>query len=304
MEWARETVQGGAIGVNRICELIGISKATYYACRDPQERFSEKHTNIKKHVRGIIKKNKCYGVKRIKDALWQEKGVAIGRDALGKLLKLWELSLPRKIKKRCPSLAQKILEGLADRVNLLVRSPITEPFQALTSDISDILYQRGKSKAYLCIHKDVFGQLVYGYTLGTTKEASLVRQSLKKALKKIRKFTGRIRREMIIHQDQGSQYTSYGYIEDVLAVSTISYSTKGTPTDNPGQESFFGRFKDEWEDEMLELETFEELKRFIQNKIHYYNTKRLHTSIGNQTPLKFTKEFLKNRGKRFSKPRD
>jgi len=304
VEWARETVRDGTIGVNRICALTGISKATFYACRDPKERFSEKYANIKKQVGTIVKKNPCYGVKRVKAALYQDKDITIGRDALGKLLKLWELSLPRKIKKRRPTLAQKILEGLSDRVNLLVRSKITEPFHAITSDISDILYQRGRSKAYLCIHKDVFGQMVYGYTLGTTKESSLVRRSLKQALKKIRSLIGTIRKEVIIHQDQGSQYTSYGYIEDVLAVATISYSTKGTPTDNPGQESFFGRFKDEWEDELLELETFDKLERFIQTKIHYYNAKRLHTRIGNQTPLKFTKEFLKKRGKWFSKPRD
>lgn len=66
-----------------------------------------------------------------------------------------------------------------------------------------------------------------------------------------------------------------------------------TPTENPGQESFFGRFKDEWKDEIWELKSFTEVKRFIDKKIRYYNNKRLHTSIGYQTPAAYTKSVLK-----------
>jgi transposase InsO family protein len=52
--------------------------------------------------------------------------------------------------------------------------------------------------------------------------------------------------ETIFHQDQGSQYTSYEYVDAVLKNRHIlSYSTPGTLTENPRQESFFGRFKDE-----------------------------------------------------------
>lgn len=121
---------------------------------------------------------------------------------------------------------KKILLKLSDQTNLLIRSKIDKPLQAITSDISELTYQNGK--AYFCVHKDVFGQ---------------------------------IPQKPLFHQDQGSQYTSYPYVEEALKHGTLSYSTPGTPTENPGQESFFGRFKDEWADEIRELETFEQIKK-------------------------------------------
>jgi len=75
----------------------------------------------------------------------------------------------------------------------------------------------------------------------------------------------------------------------------MSYSNPGTPTHNPGQESFFGKFKDDWRDEIAEMETFEALEKFVKEKIKYYNDERRHTSIELVSPWNFTKSFLKNR---------
>ncbi len=74
----------------------------------------------------------------------------------------------------------------------------------------------------------------------------------------------------------------------------LSYSTPGTPTENPGQESFFGRFKDENKQEFLEIETFREIKKLISKRISYYNDRRIHTSINLESPKKFTLNFIKN----------
>ena len=104
---------------------------------------------------------------------------------------------------------------------------------------------------------------------------------------------GSLKKQILIHQDRGSQYTSYQYVQAVLSNFVLSYSAPGTPTDNPGQESFFGRFKDEWKDEIAEIETFEELEKFVRKKIKYYNDERRHTSIGLVAPWNFTKSFLK-----------
>jgi putative transposase len=141
--------------------------------------------------------------------------------------------------------------------------------------------------------------MVYGYSLGLTMETSLVINSLNMAVKNMKRLLGKpitkLADKILIHQDRGSQYTSHLYVRSVLSMARISYSNPGTPTHNPGHESFFGRFKDEWRDEIAEIETFEELERFIKNKINYYNQERRHTSIGNISPQKFTKSFLKIR---------
>ncbi len=165
----------------------------------------------------------------------------------------------------------------------------------MSSDITEIVYNHGRSKAYLAVHKDVFGQMVYGWKLARTMETKLVTSSFKRAVRRIKRLIGYIPEELLCHSDQGSQYTSYEYIDMVLKNKIIlSYSTPGTPTENPGQESFFGRFKDENKHEFLEIETFEELKKLISKRISYYNGKRLHTSINLKSPKKYTLNFIKN----------
>ena len=122
-------------GVNRICKLVGISKTTYYNAKDPIERFENKYINIKSFTAKVIEDNPSYGVKRIKAELEDKYKIIVGRDALGKLLKLWGLSMKRKIKSKRPNLIQKILLALAGRANLLIRTELTSPFQAITSDM-------------------------------------------------------------------------------------------------------------------------------------------------------------------------
>jgi len=256
--------------------------------------FSKKYQHLKRFVQKVIKANPAYGVKRIKAELEGKYQLQVGRDTLGKLLKLWRLDLKRKVKTRKPNMIQQILIALADRTNLLVQSKIVKPFQALTSDITELNFKGGK--AYWCVHKDVYGQMVYGSSLGLTMKTRLVTKSLKMARNKLKKLAGKLETKPIQHQDRGSQYTSHLYVQKALEFTTLSYSDPGTPTHNPGQESFFGRFKDEWSQEIAEIETFEELEEFVQNKIKYYNYQRRHTSIGLVTPWEATKSFLlKNR---------
>jgi len=139
--------------INRICALCGISKNTFYNHENPDERFEAKYTSVKKHLKKAIKENKSYGVERIKAALMTDFGLFIGRDAMGRLLKLWGLELKRKIRKNKLSVIKKILISLSDRVNLLIRTTVDKPFQAMTSDITEIYYNQGKSKAYLAVHR-------------------------------------------------------------------------------------------------------------------------------------------------------
>lgn len=256
-----------------------------------------RYDKVKKYVEKVIVANSSYGIKRIKKALKEKYKIEIGRNVLGKLLILWGLSLKRKITKPKISIIKKILIKLSDKVNLLIRTKITEPLQAITSDITEIIYKNGKG--YLCVHKDVFGQMVYGFQTSQTMSAELVKSSFRQANKTIKKLTKKFARKnkdkILFHQDQGSQYTSYEYIEEVLKNknSRLSYSTPGAPTENPGQESFFGRFKEEWASEIKEIETFNEVEKFIRKKMRYYNHERIHTSIGYTNPYSFTKTFFK-----------
>jgi hypothetical protein len=75
-------------------------------------------------VEEIIVDNPGYGIRQMKKELAEEYQTSIGRDTLGKLLKLWGLSMKRKIKTKKPNMIQKILIALAGRANLLIRSVV------------------------------------------------------------------------------------------------------------------------------------------------------------------------------------
>jgi len=259
----------------------------------PIKQFEDKYQHLKKKVEKIIQKNPAYGIRRLKQELLNKFKITIGRDSLGKMLTFWGLSLKRKIKKKKRSVVQKILIALSGRANLMIRTTISRPLQAITSDISEMVFNGGKEKCYLAVHKDAFGQMVYGYKVSEHMETELVLSSLKKVVGYLKRKNIEIPKNIIFHSDQGSQFTSYEYVNAILQVGKISYSTPGTPTENPGQESFFGRFKDEWRGEIRELKNYSEVKKFIESKIKYYNYQRLHTSIGYQAPYIFTKKSLK-----------
>lgn len=289
-------VEKKLFGVNRICRLLGLSKKTYYYGKSPAERQNAKYLSLKPKLWKIIKRHPKYGVLRIKADLLRRFKITIGRDTLNSLLKLWALSLPTRVLPPPPSGISQILCHVADKANLLIRSEITRPLQAISTDMTGLIFNHGKNKLYLSVHKDVFGQMVYGWKMSPCQTEDLVIDSFTQARHTIEHLAHHTLEELQLmqHQDRGSQYTGYHYVDTVLSSGArLSYSDPGTPTHNPGQESFFGRLKVEWADEMYELETQEEVITFVNKKIVDYNTDRLHTSLGNVPPEEFTKKFLK-----------
>jgi len=100
VKFAREQVDSGIFSITRICKLCGLSKNTYYSHKHPDERFVDKFEHIKTKVKKVIAKNSAYGVKRIKQALLDDYSLEIGRDTLGRLLRLaMEFGIKKKIAK-------------------------------------------------------------------------------------------------------------------------------------------------------------------------------------------------------------
>jgi transposase InsO family protein len=95
---------------------------------------------------------------------------------------------------------------------------------------------------------------------------------------------------LIVHQDQGSPYTSGDSVTAVLeSQAYASYSRPATPDDNPVNEAFFSRRSAEWGELLAEAKTFEDMYQLVSQAIAYYNTQRYLTSIGCQTPTQFTR---------------
>lgn len=237
----------------------------------------------------ILRKHPGYGYRRLRQEL-RKRGTVINHKPLLKLLRLWRLTLPRRIVKKRRSGIETILNELGSATNLIHTIPgAWKPLRILCTDFTEILY--GGGKAYLIPYLDTVGKKIYGYALGVSPTTAL-------ALRAYRKAKGYLKRKNVplnhvyIHQDQGTQFTSYEYVGTLAGNGvTVSYSRKGTPQDNPEMESFFGRFKDEWKKVFAEARSLEELKRLVAKAIRYYNTSRIHSKLNGMSPDEFLKSF-------------
>ena len=92
---------------------------------------------------------------------------------------------------------------------------------------------------------------------------------------------------LIIHSDQGFQYTSFQY--KAICESneiTISMSRKGTPIDDSPMESFHSILKKEtlYNNNITSLQEYQKL---VEDWILFYNTDRLKSKIQNKDKLWF-----------------
>ncbi len=69
-----------------------------------------------------------------------------------------------------------------------------------------------------------------------------------------------------------------------------SMSRKGNCLDNAPTESFFGHMKDEID--TRECKTFEELEKYIDMHIHYYNNERPQWTKKKMTPVEYRNHLL------------
>jgi len=123
--------------------------------------------------------------------------------------------------------------------NLLREREITQPFQALSSDISYIPTAEGYD--YLCQVKDIRSGVILAACQAERMTKTLVLDTIKAAKKRWRLPQG-----VIFHSDRGSQYTSKEVMGLLLKLGfRQSFSRVGMPGDNAWSESFFSILKKE-----------------------------------------------------------
>ena len=95
-----------------------------------------------------------------------------------------------------------------------------------------------------------------------------------------------VKGKIILHSDQGSQYTSRAFTECCEGKGIQqSMSKAGCPYDNSPMESFYGTFKSEFI-QQNRFETDQELNESTLDYVYgYYNHIRPHSSNGYMTPF-------------------
>jgi len=143
---------------------------------------------------------------------------------------------------------------------------------------ADITFIRGKGIwFYLTAVLDWHSRYVLSWRLSRTLTSDFCLESLNQALK--------LAIPEIHNSDQGSQFTSFEYINKLKEYPEIKISMdgRGRCFDNIFTERLWRTVKYE-EVYLKDYESFEEANESLNRYFHLYNTKRLHASLNYQTP--------------------
>ena len=197
-------------------------------------------------------------------------GIAIGRRHVATLMKRMGIeAIYRKPNTSKPAPGHKIYPYLLRNV------PVIRPNQVWAMDITYIPMARGF--VYLAAVVDWFSRRVLAWRLSITIEADFCIEALEEAL-------ARYGRPDIFNTDQGSQFTSAGFIA-VLTKNNVAISMdgKGAWRDNVFVERLWRSVKYE-EVYLKAYDTVSEARASIGSYFGFYNARRPHSSLGRQTP--------------------
>ena len=259
-----------------MCEFFGISRAAYYAWLKQLEQPDPDAECMQLIQEAYEKSHKTYGYRRI--AMWivKNKGVCINHKAVLRLMNrmnIHSVARKRKIYKKVTEL------GTYHRYENVLNRQFTAsyPNQKWVTDITYIATQQGW--CYLSTIKDLFDSFIVAYSCDPNNSIALVTRTVRQA-----KQNEKVTDGLILHSDQGTQYTSQAY-HDVLTQEyniTPSMSRRGNCWDNAPIENFFGHLKEEYLRQFKQT-TFKETEQLIDEYIYFYNYERIQLKT-RQTP--------------------
>jgi transposase InsO family protein len=129
---------------------------------------------------------------------------------------------------------------------------------------------------------DLHSKMIIGYSFSQTMDTDLVLRTLNQAIS-----NQTINGQLILHTDQGTQYTSKSYQSRLTELGIRhSFSRKGCPYDNAGIESFHATLKKELVYQCPVYSTFEVAKTSLFDYgFRFYNRQRIHSGIDYLTPF-------------------
>ncbi len=273
--------------VTRMCEVLEVSKAGYYAWRRrPESERTREDRRLRVKIRAVHRKSrKTYGSPRVHEEL-RDEGVACGRKRVERLMR--EDGLRAKKKRRFRRTTDST-HAHPIHPNHLERHFAVQEVEGVDRVwVSDITYLPTRQGwLYLAVVLDLKSRMVVGWAMKNSLETSLATDALTMAL--WRRKPGQ---DLLHHSDRGVQYAAGDY-QEVLRQHGIqgSMSRKGNCWDNAVAESFFATL--EWElIQDSDWHTHEEARRAVFDYIEvWYNRQRRHSSLGYRSPADFEQQL-------------
>lgn len=266
--------------VEKMCKCLIVSKNSfYYWCKT---KDSEKVKASKKRLMERIKclfeeSRQIYGSHRIQKMLERE-GLHYARSYVARLMGAMGL---RSVLKRKYIVTTDSNHPFPIAENVLNRDFGSEKLGEKW--VSDITYIRVNDEwNYLTTIMDLADRKIIGWTLSQDMTTDNTIWPTWMEARKKRAIT----ENFIFHSDRGVQY-SCNKITNLLTFNrkiTQSMSRKGNCWDNAVAESFFKTIKNECLNR-YKFSTHQQLYQCIDEYINWYNTIRLHSTLGYISPL-------------------
>jgi putative transposase len=259
-------VDHSTISIARQCDLLGLSRSSYYY------QYAQSNDATEKLMRFIDERYTEYpfeGSRRI--SIWlQRNGHAVSRDQVRYLMRKMGL---KAIYPKPNTSAKSRFEHVIYPY-LLNKVCVYYPNQVWCSDITYIRMKHGH--IYLMAIMDWYSRYVIDWELSTTLEADFCVETLNRSLRK--SCCG------IFNTDQGAQFTSNKWIKTLISNDvTISMDGRGRCFDNIFIERLWRSVKYECIF-LKEFETITEVRDALIRYFEYYNTDRYHQKLENFTP--------------------
>jgi transposase InsO family protein len=259
-----------------MCAFLKVSRAAYYAWVRKLDQPDRDVPRLALVQQAFQASHQTYGYRRISLWLRQKQRVVINPKAVRRLMR--KLHIRSCARHRRYYHNGETSGRLHHYPNRLQRDfAATVPNQKWVTDITFVPTRDGWS--YLSVIKDLFDGFIVAHQFGRQNSLGLMKRTLQEACR-----NEKVTAELVLHSDQGHQYTSQAY-----AVLTKQYnitptmSRRGNCWDNAPMESFFSQLKEEYL-RQLPLSSFEQMRQAIDDYIHFYNYERIQLKT-RQTPF-------------------
>jgi transposase InsO family protein len=270
-------------GVEPICSTLGVSASAYYQ-RATGERSARRveDERLLERIRELHAANYyAYGYRKTWLALRRAGEHDVGRDRVKRLMRAHGI---QGAKRRGKPWRTTTPDPSATRPRDLVERDFSAeaPNRLWLADFTCLRCWEGV--VFFSFVVDAFSRRIVGWQFASHMRTDLVLDALRMAL--TRREPG-ADVELIHHSDAGSQYTSHDFRQvlddhDVLA----SIGSVGDAYDNALAESFVDSFKTELIADRV-WRTRSQLELAIVEWVAWFNTERLHESLGDIPPAEF-----------------
>lgn len=267
------------------CAVVGLARSTWSYQRHRLPPYAVRYAGFRAPLEQIARRDPDYGYRRTTTELLEGFGVVVNPKVVRRLHQLWELPLLRRTQIPRPSAVRAAITVAGPHANLVAGLEAIEPLAVLYTDFTELRYATGK--AWLITLLDHVSKLVVGWALGAHADSALALLAWQRASTWLRRH-GHALAGRIVHHDRDPVFTGYAWTGQLLLRDHVrlSYALRGC-RDNPEMESFHSRFKNENRSLLLDASLPADLDRVVAQRIAYYNGRRRHSSLQNQSPLQY-----------------